>query len=642
MQFSNLDQRLARFEKAFDLGSDRQVHDPSSPDYPWRDQEDPFWTPMTFREFLAQNNAKLYPNQIADLEQVVGTDPKLAFSEDNPCPQQAVLAVGKGGGKGYTVSWFTTWAIHVLLCLKCPATYLGQAIGENLDIVICSYNRAQAQSVILHKIKARMKACPWMKEAIARITGVPFERYYEGHFGAETIRLPHDLTIWALAAGEGADGKNTLIYLLDEVGAWTSPVKQNIAERIHDILKSSAQTRFKRRWRGFIVSYPRHSGDYLMQLRRKYEAGELPNTYSVIRATWEWNEAATRESLEDDYRENPEKAAQLYECDAPLSEDSYFRSPELVPLHCSGATIETLRQYLDLPDEQLEAIASLGQNPILSVDSYGDPLLDRRGFPKLAGWFRGQKSPAGDPYEYFAHLDPGLSGDGFGFAMGHLHQFDGGFQPVIDLAFRWTGRMFKDFGTIRRMSWFVGVPETQELVTAAEVDFRTVREFIFFLRQARGFDLGLVSFDRWNSAESVQELRKRDVPVSLRVVNKEDYDEFKNLVYNRQLRYYGWPILIDECYKLQLVNGTKIEAPRTRKGDGVEFDSHKDVSDCVAAIARRLSLLRDESVEFYTAPPVEDLFEKAAQKKEPVDVAASFEATSAMQQRILAEFFNEG
>lgn len=632
---------LQAIEAEFGFSSDSVTDD--DPNYPWRDREDPFWTPMTFREFLTNElKVSLYPNQIADLEEVVGTDPKLAFSEDNPCPQQAVLAIGKGAGKGFTVSCFTTWAVHVLMCLKCPADYLGQFPGENLDIVICSYNRAQAQSVILHKIKARMRSCKWMKEAIARITGIPFERYYNGNFGAETIKLPHDLTIWALAAGEGADGKNTLIYLLDEVGAWTSPVKQNIAERIHDILKSSAQTRFKRRWRGFIVSYPRHSGDYLMQLRKKYEAGDLPNTYSVVRATWEWNEAATRASLEDEYRENPEKAAQLYECDAPLSEDSYFRSPELVPLHCSGAAIETLRQYLDLPDEQLQAIASLGQNPILNLDNYGDPVLDRRGFPRLANWFRGQRSPSGDPYEYFLHLDPGLSGDGFGLAMGHLHQFKEGVQPVIDLAFRWTGRMFRDFGTIKRMSWFPGIPEMEEQVVAAEVDFRTVREFLFFLRHARSFNLALVTFDRWNSAESVQELRKRDIPVGLRIVSKEEYDELKNLIYNRQLRYYGWPVLIDECYKLQLVNDTKIEAPRTRSGEGQDFDSHKDVSDCVAEVAWRLSSMREQGIDFYQSPDIEDVLDRFSKKEDDSKTLLTLGGASDTQQKIMQEFFNEG
>lgn len=92
----------------------------------------------------------------------------------------------------------------------------------------------------------------------------------------------------------------------------------------------------------------------------------------------------------------------------------------------------------------------------------------------------------GVPYEYWIHLDPGVSGDGFGFAMGHIDRQHSGISPVIDLAFRWTGRMFKDFGEIHRQSWFYDTVKQTERVTAAEVDIRTVREFVFYLRSPGG------------------------------------------------------------------------------------------------------------------------------------------------------------
>lgn len=553
-------------------------------------------------------------------------------------------------GKDFVVSCLMIWAMHVLLCLKDPAVYLGQAPGENIDVPIVAYSRDQATTVLLFKIKQRLKACGWFRRAIASLTDIDPDRYLKdggGFVGAESILFPGNLRLWSLPATDAAEGKNPIIWCADEIAAFSSPVRMNQAAHIHKILRTSARTRFQDRWRGFIISYPRHKGDYLYKTYLRAIAGELPDMYAVKRATWEVNLSVTRESLEADYS-NPEEARTAYECEPPQQVDAYFRSPELLLLNASGAPLEVLRAHLDgVPDEQLEAIANRGQNPIVEVDKHGDPLLDRRGFPKLARWFRGQRNRAGDEYEYYVHLDPGLSGDSFGFAMGHLHQLpDGGIQPTIDLAFRWTGQMFSEFGEIYRQAWFPDTLEQRQTVTAREVDFRTVREFLFFLRQARGFNIALVTTDNWNSVENIQELRQRDFLVSVRVVNKEDYDEFKALVYNAQLRFYGWRILIEESLKLQIINGTRVEAPRTKEGssksdNASKADSHKDVSDGVAAVCRRLVLMADESVEFVKLPPIESIWDAAKREGKLVKLKMSPEKASENQARLMEMFFHQ-
>ncbi len=631
---------LAAIDAEFAPSKQKSVKD----GYPWRDRDDPFFTPLPLDRFLLDYlNIKLFPKQAEDLTTLLGEDPKQVFEPGEY--QQAVLCYGKGAGKDFVVSCVMLWFCHILLCLKDPAVYLGQAPGENIDVLTVAYSQTQAKTVLFFKMKQRLKACAWFVGAIGRLVPEMSPESYlkegNGFVGAECILFPGNIRLWSVPATDAAEGKNPIAWCADEIAAFASPVRMNQAQHIHRLLVSSARTRFQNRWKGFVISFPRHKADYLMYLVDLAAKGRSPDTYAVVRPTWEVNLNVTRESLQIDFERDPEGSECRYACNPPAAIDAYFRSPELLLLHASGAPIELLREKLDIPDRQLQIIADLGACPIREMDLAGDVILDRRGFPKLAVWFRGQKNAAGEPYEYFCHLDPGLSGDSFGLAIGHIHQLpEGGILPVLDLAFRWTGRMFRDFGEIFRQQWFPDSPEQTETVTAAEIDFRTVREFLFYLRERRGFNIVQVSMDSWNSAESRQELEKRDFQCVLRVVNKEDYDEFKSLVYNRQMQYYAYPVLIRECYKLEIVSGTKVDARRSKEGEGIGNDSHKDVSDAAAAVARYLSFFKGDAIEFAQLASVEEIAEQqrtAEQQKDPMPAIGS--ELNEEQRELLDRFF---
>jgi hypothetical protein len=618
-------------------------------DYPWLDEIDPLFTPLPLSQFLRDHlGVTLYPKQEEDLVAIFGDDPKRVFDVDRPegSKAQGVLLWGKGGGKDFSVSCSVLYAVHILLCLKNPAMYLGQAFGENIDIVTVAYSREQAQSVLFYKIKARLRSCPWMVRALSvwlkQIgSNMTPDRYLKeggGYVGSDSIIFPSNVRLWALPATDAAEGKNPIFWVADELSAFASPVRQNQAKHIHGILTTSARTRFQSRFRGFVITYPRHKSDYAMQLYDQAIGNPNSDIYAVKRPTWEVNESSTRESLQPDYDRDPEGSRCKYECDPPAAIDSYFRDPEKLILHASGGDFDFLRKQLPKASEDLlRAIADRGVNPIAETDQWGDPVLDIRGFPKLHRWFKGRKNRAGEDYEYYLHLDPGATGDSFGVVLGHLEDSPLGEYPMIDLAFRYHGRMFENFGTIERWAWFDDDTKTTEQVTACEVDFRTVREFIYYL-QFRGFTIANISQDAWNSVDNKQALAKRGFAVSTRIVSKEDYDAFKQLVYNRQLAYYAWPAMILEAMKLQLHNGTKVDAPRTAIGDD-KIDSHKDVTDGIAAVCRKLLLLRDDATTFYQFPPIESLIDKIG--RDDLSIVMSPDQISEAQQKIMAAFLDD-
>jgi hypothetical protein len=307
-------------------------------------------------------------------------------------------------------------------------------------------------------------------------------------------------------------------------------------------------------------------------------------------------------------------------------------------MHSHGIDADLIDEKLpDLGVGVRDAIAARGRNPISMVDRFGDPVLDDRGFPQLADWFRSEKSPSGLDYDYYCHLDPGLTGDGYGLAIGHLHQPEAGqFQPQIDLAFRWTGAMFEKFGDIRRESYYERDNAHTDEVTAKEVDYKTVRYFLYYLSEVRGFHFAWVSADRWNSADSIQELRNHDFNVMPHLVTKEDYDEFKSLVYDRQLIYYGYRALILECYKLILTGGAKVDAPRS-ESDGMLSNSHKDVSDAVAAVVWAMVRAKDPDIVFSQFEEIED-----DKKPQPIvaEVGGERMLGDSRTASLLSEFFD--
>lgn len=599
---------------------------------PWRPE--PLFRPLPLAQFCAEHmGIPLFPMQQYDLERFLGTNPKELFEVERSIPYtEAFLLWGKGSGKDTVCSLVQCWIAHLLLCLKSPQQYLGLAVGEPIDVVNVAYNQIQARTVFFYKFKQRLKRWQWLRQVIdylhPEIGGDRWMKESGGWIGADAVILPNGIRCWSVpSTPDSFEGKNILFWIADEMSAFCSPAKLPNAAKIHQTLVSSARTRFNNRWRGFAISFPRHKGDYMVEIVDRAQRGELPETYAVVRASWEVNPNITRESLQPDYDRDPEGSACRYECRPPSAIDAYFRSPDLLVRHATGVPLELAQQVIADP-ALAQFVAMRGRNPILEQTPAGDPILDAYGFPKLATWFRGEVDPRGVPYDYYIHLDPGLSGDAFGFALGHLHQYPRGLRPVIDLAFRWTGSQFREFGTIQRRNG------AAEEVTAAEVDFRTVREFIYYLADDRDFNIYQISADTWNSADSLQELRKRGYQIVNHVVRKADYDEFKALVYNRQLEYYGWPILIAEAQKLQLINGTKIEAPRTAEGGEGVLDSHKDVTDAVAALCWYFARVVGEGIEFLQIEMPEQPPPFVGK-----DLALTGDRLAAMQQRLLADFF---
>ena len=90
----------------------------------------------------------------------------------------------------------------------------------------------------------------------------------------------------------------------------------------------------------------------------------------------------------------------------------------------------------------------------------------------------------------------------------------------------------------------------------------------------RKFNVGLVTFDRWQSVEMIQSLRSQNINADFHSVKKSDYDTLMTTIYDTRLRGYWNELLVEEeLLKLRLFNNNKIDHPNS---------GSKDLADALA------------------------------------------------------------
>jgi hypothetical protein len=104
------------------------------------------------------------------------------------------------------------------------------------------------------------------------------------------------------------------------------------------------------------------------------------------------------------------------------------------------------------------------------------------------------------------------------------------------------------------------------------IDLKDVRQWIANLRR-KGVNIGMVTFDRWNSLDTMMELNRIGVKTETLSVALKHYDDLAMLVYEHRLKMPAEEILWDELSQLRIVSDKQVDHPR--KGS-------KDLADAVA------------------------------------------------------------
>jgi len=519
-------------------------------------------TPVPAKEFFdIWMRQSLYPEQLNAINQVFTPD----YRDLSTTINELQLFWGESSGKDFFCTRLMVYVAYWLICLRCPQEYLGTVPGTPIDIVNTSVSESHASDIFFKQF------CEALKLVINPSTGHNwFEEQgmdlREGRDILNTkVRFPKNITAHSCNSVKyTGEGKNILLGVLDEIAEF----RFDRARNLYSNLSHTALSRYPKHHKIILISYLRDEFDFMNTHYNEVDAWPPDSKAKVYRskkATWEVNLGRTKLDYKDAYDKDPEDSARRFENVLPKRSNTRFiKEPDKI-LKCvrtfEGGTpliSETPFYTLDLNDETFESwfrphytqdIAQLEEEYIktpseelkkkveLELDRHRDSL-------------------------YFIHID--LS------------------KGVVDYAGFSLIHTYKK--TLSQIGYYVDLI-VQLRPKDHEINFEDIRKFIFTL-QDKGYPLGKVTLDGYESTDFLQILDRRGIPCELVSVDRtmKPYTTLKDVLYQELVSTYYNPILVRELTEL-LVIQNKVDHPRESlqrlQEEGTKLGS-KDLSDALA------------------------------------------------------------
>ena len=445
------------------------------------------------------------------------SEPQLAFVDslsnifsDSPITE-GVLMAGQGSGKDTCSIFVGLRIVYLLHCLRSPQEYFKMDKNSFIDAINVAPNADLAKNIYFQTLVNILKNAPLFE------TNRPNSIQYTAT--QTLINFPKNIRlISGNSENESWQGYTPILILLDEIDAFKSEqelqrsrgLRSEGAEGVYKTAKALIQSRFPGVGRVVSLSWPRFKGSFI---QRRFEAGKLEErTYVACKpdgsayATWDFNPSKKKEDFKDFYDNDPILAKARFECDPPYARDAFIRDPIPV-LRCFDADI----------DEKGDMVHS-GMKDIRYETDLREGVY------------------------YYVHVDLGLRHSNAALAIAHKDR--NGDSVVLDLIKTWEPQPDKD------------------------VDFRSIENFLLDLRD-NGIKLASVTYDKYQSINSLQTLQNRGVPAKYKSVTrtKEAYDTLKDLIYQEKLDAYFYPEAVEEILGLDIVYGERVDARPGMKKD---------------------------------------------------------------------------
>lgn len=529
--------------------------------------------PESFRYFALKmcGIKEIFPVQLELIDAIFGED---VFAFDNELYNIFIAYWGKGSGKDYIAALIAAYLVYRLMCLIDPQVFLmekyGCSIGkgDNIDIVNVSINARQAENVYFKKFKNIVRSCknPVTGENWFVERGVDIEEQKD--LQSVEARFPNNINCYSLNSDSyTGEGLNILQATFDEFGGM-KPVK---AMELYENIESSMLSRFSNKNVGklILLSYMYHSNDAMNFLIKQLQRSDA--TFYLSRAaTWEVNLLKKKKDFAKAYARNPESAKMKYECIAADSNENDFIR---------------IKSSLD------NMFSSAYENPIEGdlITVVSNELQSLR----FKDFFRGKSDRL-----YAAHFDLATGkekNDAVGFVFGHPEKM----KPFIDVQMRQqlategviVDNIDTDEVAIMRKGIVYDLMLQIVAPKGAEVRMSHLRQFVLFLRDVLKFNIIIVTYDGWESRESIQQMQEHGIDSYKQSVDRDfaAWEDWKEMTYQNLTRTYTMSIAHREAREIIIDETGKIDHPEKSaerevmegKGDG-----SKDVLDCIVSVTK--------------------------------------------------------
>ncbi len=457
---------------------------------------------------------------------------------------EVILQLGKGSGKDFTSTVACAYIVYKLLCLKDPARYFGKPSGDAIDIINVAINAQQAKNVFFKGFKTKIEKSEW------------FAGKYNAK--AESIEFDKAITVYSgHSERESHEGLNLILAVLDEISGFATDVgtgndQGKTADNIYKAFRASVDSRFPDLGKVALLSFPRFPGDFISQ---KYEdsimekesitythrfimnpdfpedlegnyldigwdedqiiAYKYPGVFALKRPTWVVNPTRKIDDFKLAFFTDMGDAMQRFACVPTFASDAFFKQKD-----------------------KLEKCMTL-RNPIDNNKRFDESFVP-------------------DPDKvYYVHADLAQKHDKCAVAIAHVDKW-------VNL------QVVKDYEQVAPII-IVDAVVWWEPKVEGPVNLSEVKQWIQNLRR-QGFNLGMVTFDRWQSFDIQQELQAVGIRTDTVSVGKKHYEDLAMMIYEERVAMPYIPLLLDEMSELKIINDKKVDHPRKKS---------KDLSDAV-------------------------------------------------------------
>jgi hypothetical protein len=457
---------------------------------------------------------------------------------------EVILQLGKGSGKDFTSTVACSYIVYKLLCLKDPARYFGKPSGDAIDIINVAINAQQAKNVFFKGFKTKIEKSPW----------------FAGKFyaKADSIEFDHSITVYSgHSERESHEGLNLILAVLDEISGFAQEVgtgndQGKTADNIYKAFRASVDSRFPDLGKVALLSFPRFPGDFISQRYDDVIADKevVTKTHKFIMNP-DLPEDATGNSLEISWDEDTilnYKFPGMFALKRPTWVVNPTRKVDDFKLAFYTDIGDAMQRFACVPTFSSDAFFKQ-RDKVQNAMSIRNPLDTFRRF---------EETFVPDPDKiYYVHADLAQRHDKCAVAIAHVD--------------KWVNiQVIKDYEQVAPVV-VVDAVAWWEPKVEGPVDLSEVKQWIQNLRRL-GFNIGMVSFDRWQSFDIQNELKAVGMRTETVSVAKKHYEDMAMLIYEERLVMPTIDLLFEELTELKIMKGNRVDHPRK---------SSKDLADAV-------------------------------------------------------------
>jgi hypothetical protein len=345
---------------------------------------------------------------------------------------------------------------------------------------------------------------------------------------------------------------NLLLAVLDEISGFASEVgtgneQGKTADNIYKAFRGSVDSRFPDLGKVVLLSFPRYPGDFIseryddviaekeiIERTHKFTINPLlpedspdnsfeiswdedqitsykyPGVFALKRPTWEVNPTRKIDDFMIAFMTDLGDAMMRFACVPTFASDAFFKQAEKV------RSCMTLR------------------NPVDNFKRFDEAFKP-------------------DPTKkYYVHADLAQKHDKCAVAIAHVEKW-------VNIQVINNYEQVAPIVVVDAVAWWE--PKIEGPVNLSEV-----KQWIQNLRRI-GFDIGLVSFDRWQSFDIQNELKQVGMKTDTVSVAKKHYEDMAMLVYEERLAMPAIELLFDELTQLKIMKNDRVDHPRKKSKD---------------------------------------------------------------------------